>query len=68
MDINELLKSLLGFTVFDYLRTVWGPAPWVEVVLDIISILVVSTFALLVVFLLGWTCLLYTSPSPRDPE
>ncbi|MEM7115050.1 MAG: NADH-quinone oxidoreductase subunit NuoH [Chloroflexota bacterium] len=55
MDINELLKSLLGFTVFDYLRTLWGPAPWVEVVLDIISILVVSTFALLVVFLLGWT-------------
>ena len=55
MNIAELFPKLLDLTVFDYLRSVWGNAPWVEVVLDIIAILTVSTFALLLVFLLGWT-------------
>lgn len=55
MNIAELFPKLLDLTVFDYLRSVWGNAPWVEVVLDIIGIVVVSTFALLMVFLLGWT-------------
>ena len=53
-DILEFLRSLADFTVFDYARSVWGEAPWLEAVLDVIGVLVVSTFALLIVFVLGW--------------
>ena len=54
MNPLELLKSIADFTVFDYLRTVWGDAPWVEAVLDTIGIFVVSTFCLLIVIFLIW--------------
>ena len=53
-DILEFLRSLADFTVFDYVRSVWGDAPWLEAVLDVVGVLVVSTFALLIVFVLGW--------------
>ncbi len=53
-DPLEFLLSLLQLRVFDYLREVWGPQPWVEPVLDIIGILVVSTFNLLIVIFLIW--------------
>lgn len=53
-NILDFLKSLVDLTLFDYLRQVWGSAAWVEVVLDIIGILVVSTFCLLIVVFLIW--------------
>ncbi len=53
-NILDFLKSLIDLTLFDYLRQVWGNAAWVEVVLDIIGILVVSTFCLLIVVFLIW--------------
>lgn len=53
-NILDFLRSLADLTLFDYLRQVWGNAVWVEVVLDIIGILVVSTFCLLIVVFLIW--------------
>ncbi len=53
-NILDFLKSLIDLTLFDYLRQVWGSAAWVEVVLDIIGIVVVSTFCLLIVVFLIW--------------
>ncbi|MCA9973878.1 MAG: NADH-quinone oxidoreductase subunit NuoH [Anaerolineales bacterium] len=53
-NILDFLKNLVGLTLFDYLRQVWGDAAWVEVVLDIVGILVVSTFCLLIVVFLIW--------------
>ncbi|MEJ2747623.1 MAG: NADH-quinone oxidoreductase subunit NuoH [Anaerolineae bacterium] len=52
--ILEFLKSLVNLTLFDYLRQVWGNAPWVEPVLDVIGVLVLSTFCLLIVLVLIW--------------
>lgn len=53
-DILKFLRSLVDFTLFDYLRQLWGNAPWVELVLDIIGVLVLSTFCLLIVLVLIW--------------
>lgn len=53
-NIVELLKSLVSLTTGDYLRSVWGEAPWVELVLDVMGVLAVSTFALLIVVFLIW--------------
>jgi NADH-quinone oxidoreductase subunit H len=53
-NILEFLKSLASLTLFDYLREVWGNKPWVEPVLDIIGVLVLSTFCLLIVLVLIW--------------
>lgn len=50
----EFIRSLFTFTLFDYLRTVWGDAPWVELVLDLIGVVTVSTFCLLIVIALIW--------------
>jgi NADH-quinone oxidoreductase subunit H len=53
MNMIELLKSIFDFTLFDYLRQVWGEAAWVEVVLDLVGIVVVSSMALLSIFFWG---------------
>jgi NADH-quinone oxidoreductase subunit H len=53
MNPLELLKSIFDFTLFDYLRQVWGEAAWVEVVLDLVGIVVVSSMALLSIFFWG---------------
>lgn len=53
-NFGEFLRSLVDLTLFDYLRSVWGDAAWVEFVLDVIGILIVSTFALLIVIFLIW--------------
>ena len=53
-SIVEFLQSLADLTVFQYLRQVWGDALWVEIVLDIIGVVVVSTFCLLIVIFLIW--------------
>ena len=56
-DLVEFLLSLLSLTTFDYLRLVWAddmdPAV-IEVILDVVGILIVSTFALLIVLFLIW--------------
>lgn len=54
MNPIDLLVSLLQLKLFDYLRSLWGNQPWVEVVLDILGILIVSTFCLLIVIFLIW--------------
>lgn len=53
-NIVEFLVSLLQLKTFDYLRAVWGPQPWVEPVLDLVGVLIVSTFCLLIVIFLIW--------------
>ncbi len=56
-NIVDFLKSLITLTTFDYLRAVWAgkmPAATIEVILDVIGILIVSTFCLLIVILLIW--------------
>jgi NADH-quinone oxidoreductase subunit H len=53
IDPLELLKSLVDLTVFDYLREVFPGQPWVEPVIDIVGILVVSSMALLSIFFWG---------------
>jgi NADH-quinone oxidoreductase subunit H len=53
-DILEFLKSLVDLTTFDYVREVWGGQAWVEPVLDLVGILIVSTFCLLIVLFLIW--------------
>jgi NADH-quinone oxidoreductase subunit H len=53
-NIVEFLTSILDLTAGDYLASVWGDAPWVSVVLDIIGILLVATIPLLAVFVVGW--------------
>ncbi len=50
----EFLKSLAKLTTGDYLRELWGTAPWVDPVLDAIGVILISTFGLLVVIFLIW--------------
>ena len=50
----SLFEAIINLTIFDYLRLQWGDAPWVEPVLDIISIVSLSTFCLLIVLFLIW--------------
>lgn len=47
-------EAFLQLRIFEFLRQTWGDAPWVEPVLDIIGILIVSTFCLLIVIFLIW--------------
>lgn len=56
-DILKFLESLISLTTFDYLREVWSSSmePGViEVILDVIGIVTVSTFCLLIVIFLIW--------------
>ncbi|MFQ5420582.1 MAG: NADH-quinone oxidoreductase subunit NuoH [Anaerolineae bacterium] len=53
-NLGDFLISLIKFTVFDYLRGVWGDQPWVEPVLDVIGAMVLATFCLLIVLVLIW--------------
>ncbi len=53
-NIVEFLSSIFDLTAGDYLAGVWGDAPWVSIVLDIIGILLVATIPLLAVFVVGW--------------
>lgn len=54
-NLIEFITSVFELTAGDYLASVWGDAPWVSVVLDIIGILIVATIPLLMVFIVGWT-------------
>jgi NADH-quinone oxidoreductase subunit H len=56
-NILDFLRSLVQLTLFDYLRAVWADsmAPGtIELILDIIGIMTVSTSLLLVVLFLIW--------------
>lgn len=53
-NLVEFLSSIFDLTAGDYLASVWGDAPWVSVVLDILGILLVATIPLLMVFIVGW--------------
>ena len=50
----ELLESIITLRVGDFLRSTWGTDPWVEIVIDLISVVVISTFCLLIVIFLIW--------------
>lgn len=54
MNILELLKSIISLDLGNYLREVWGPEPWVELVIDIGGVILLSTFCLLIVIFLIW--------------
>jgi NADH-quinone oxidoreductase subunit H len=54
-NLIQFLSSIFDLTAGDYLASVWGDAPWVGVVLNIIGILIVATIPLLLVFIVGWT-------------
>ena len=49
----ELLESIITLRVGDFLRSTWGTDPWVEIVIDLISVVVISTFCLLIVISVG---------------
>ena len=53
-NIVEFLSSIFDLTAGDYLASVWGDAPWVSVVLDIMGVLLIATIPLLLVFVVGW--------------
>lgn len=54
-DPVEFIRSLIDFTVFDYIRTVFtGNPAFLEAMIDIVGIITVSTFCLLIVIFLIW--------------
>jgi NADH-quinone oxidoreductase subunit H len=53
-DFVEFLKSLVGLTISDYLRQIWGTEPWVNAVMDVLGVVIISTFCLLIVIFLIW--------------
>ncbi|VAW43007.1 NADH-ubiquinone oxidoreductase chain H [hydrothermal vent metagenome] len=54
-NLGEFLLSILDLTAGDYLAAVWGDAPWVSVVINILGIFIIATIPLLMVFIVGWT-------------
>lgn len=53
-NIVDFLSSLIQLRLFEYLRAVYGDAPWLNTVLNIVGVIVVSTFGLLIVVFLIW--------------
>lgn len=53
-DPLELLKSILTFTVFEYLGEVWEGQPWAVPLILVLKVLILATFALLIVIFLIW--------------
>lgn len=56
-NIFEFLESILMLSTADYMREVWAGVmdEWlIEVIIDVVSILVISTFNLLIVLVLIW--------------
>lgn len=56
-NVVEFLESLLNLRVADYMRDVWaGDMPdWLaELIIDVLGVLIVSTFCLLIVLVLIW--------------
>lgn len=53
-DPLELLKSILTFTVFEYLGEVWAGQPWAMPLILTLQVLILATFCLLIVIFLIW--------------
>jgi NADH-quinone oxidoreductase subunit H len=56
-DIFAFLESLIQLTTFEYMREVWADdmsSGLAEIILDVVAILVISTFCLLIVLILIW--------------
>ena len=54
-DPVEFLRSLLDLTVFDYIREIYtGEPATLELIIDLVGIVTVSTFCLLIVIFLIW--------------
>lgn len=53
-NLFDFLMSLLDLTVADYLRAVWGEHLWVEILLDLVGMVILATFALVSIFFWGW--------------
>jgi NADH-quinone oxidoreductase subunit H len=53
-NLGEFLLSLVNLTVFDYMREVYPDLASLEIILDIVGIMTVSTFCLLIVIFLIW--------------
>lgn len=53
-NIVDFLQSLVELRVGEYLTALWGNEPWVALVLDIVGVLLISTFNLLIVLVLIW--------------
>lgn len=53
-NLGDFLLSLINLTVFDYMREVSADSPGLEVILDIVGVVIVSTFCLLIVIFLIW--------------
>ena len=54
MNPGELLLRTADLTLFKYLREVLGDEPWVDVLLNALGAIIVSTFCLLIVIFLIW--------------
>lgn len=53
-DPLELLKSILTFTVFEYLGEVWAGQAWAVPLIIVLRVLILATFCLLIVIFLIW--------------
>ena len=53
-DFLEFLKSLVSLTISDYLRELWGNQPWVDFLMNVLGVVILSTFCLLIVIFLIW--------------
>lgn len=49
-----VLKSLVSLTISDYLRELWGNQPWVDFLMNVLGVVILSTFCLLIVIFLIW--------------
>ena len=53
-QILELIISIFDLTIDDFLREMYPGQPWVEPVIDVLGILIMSTILLLSIFFIGW--------------
>ncbi len=52
--MSDFLNNLFGLSLSDPLREMFGDAPWVDLVFDILGVVIISTFCLLIVIFLIW--------------
>lgn len=52
--MSDFLNNLFGLSLSDPLREMFGDAPWVDFVFDILGVVIISTFCLLIVIFLIW--------------
>lgn len=52
--MSDFLNSLFSLSLGDYIRQLLGDGPWVDLVMDILGVVAISTFCLLIVIFLIW--------------